>query len=137
VTAAAGVSFCRIGSANDYAAAGAVQLKKLGQDLWDEGNGTFCDARARDITLSPDGIEKHLKHLANSNPPRGNSIFRIDNRQLTFKSGGARAHERARRIENQVHVRFGSASGNAHTEQVLSLYLLKADIQSAHLWVHA
>jgi hypothetical protein len=32
VTAAAGVSFCRIGSANDYAAAGAVQLKKLGQD---------------------------------------------------------------------------------------------------------
>jgi hypothetical protein len=32
VTAAAGVSFCRIDSANDYAAAGAVQLKKLGQD---------------------------------------------------------------------------------------------------------
>ena len=108
MTAAAGVSFCRIGSANDYAAAGAVQLKKLGQDLWDEGNGTFCDARARDITLSPDGIEKHLKHLANSNPPRGNSIFTIDNRQLTFKSGGARAHERARQ---DLKTKFMSASG--------------------------
>jgi hypothetical protein len=31
VTAATGVSFCRIGSANDYAAAGAIQLKKLGK----------------------------------------------------------------------------------------------------------